>query len=193
MHNKKAVVVLGRWQPPHLGHAEIIKRAKTEFVDKKFDAVFVIIVNGEKTSLDKTKNPLSVEDRITCMKNIEEFNGVKYVTGKNALDGLYKVRDEGYEPISVVGGKDSEEDKTTGYVGMLDKYFKTEDGEDIKHYNVTVDRKDNETKKNVSGTFVRLAVENDMKDVYDELVPIKSQKIKDKMYEKIKSCYKESK
>ena len=49
-------VYIGRFQPPHIGHKQIINRMISENFKN-----YIFIVNGEKSSQDKEKNPFSLK------------------------------------------------------------------------------------------------------------------------------------
>ncbi len=56
-------VIIGRFQPMHKGHLDIIKKASNEFEE-------VIIVIGSKNKSRTFKNPLTYEEREEILKNV---------------------------------------------------------------------------------------------------------------------------
>lgn len=132
--DKRVVFMIGRLNPPHLGHYKIINKMK-EYIRKNpklnLEAKpIVVIIAGDKSSKDKSKNPLSVEERISFMKSSGKANGVEFLTAKNAFVALGVIRDNGYEPIVIGAGSD----RAGHYKKLLDKGFKDENGKDIMHY-----------------------------------------------------------
>lgn len=140
---KKAAVIVGRYNPPHIGHYALFKEVKS-WIKKHPDLnlsplPIVVVVEGKKTSLDTARNPLSAKDRISAMTASNKADGVKFLTAGSAYAAFEEVRAAGYEPIAVAVGTDRADGK---YVEMLDKYFKTENGEPIKHYSIELDRQE---------------------------------------------------
>lgn len=130
--DKKAVVIIGRFNPPTRGHYKVLELAQKFRKDKKLDSLVVVIVEGKKTSEDKSKNPLTADERIRYMKHSGKANWVTdFLVADNAFAALAEVRKNGYEPIAIGAGSD----RVKSYLTMLDKYFL--DGEKpIKHMSV---------------------------------------------------------
>lgn len=126
----QAIVLLGRVQPPTVGHFAIIDKMKKYCRDNGGNVVpIVVIVDGEKSSEDKDVNPLSANDRISLLKANPRMLGVKVIIAKNAFDGFLAVRKAGFEPTIIAGGSD----RVNGYKEMLDKSFSKPDGSKIDH------------------------------------------------------------
>jgi len=53
---EKIGIVLGRFSGPHLGHVSLLKKSINEN-----DKTYLVIITGNKTSMDKDRNPLSFE------------------------------------------------------------------------------------------------------------------------------------
>jgi hypothetical protein len=137
---KRAAVVIGRFNPPTKGHYHLISEVK-KFIKKKKDLKLeatpvVVVIAGSKSDSNKQKNPLSGEDRIKFMKASGHANGVVFFTAKTAFEALSMLREKNYEPIAVGGG----EERATDYLRILDKYFKDSDGNDIPHYEIELSR-----------------------------------------------------
>lgn len=131
---KKAVVMVGRMNPPTLGHYKVIDAMKA-FIrknkDLKLDAKpIVVIIQGEKSSKDKTKNPLTGEERKSFMENSGLANGVTFMIAPSAIKAFGAVREAGFEPVAIAAGTD----RADKYLHLLDKYFTREDGSIVKHY-----------------------------------------------------------
>jgi len=132
--DKRAVVIIGRFQPPTIGHYKLINEAKKFIRENKdlslFSKPIVVIVNGEKTSKDKKQNPLTVDERIYFMENSGRANGVIFLSANNALNAFNEVRKAGYEPTVIGAGSD----RATGYLSILDSKFLDKNGNKQKHY-----------------------------------------------------------
>jgi hypothetical protein len=132
--DKRAVVILGRFQPPTIGHYKIVNLAKKFIrenpVLKLFIKPIIVIINGEKFSKDTTENPLTIEQREYFMKNSGKTNGCIFLSAENAFEGFKAVRGNGFEPIVVGSGSD----RAQGYLEMLDKYFLDKNYHKQKHY-----------------------------------------------------------
>lgn len=129
----RAVVAVGRFQPPTRGHYKLMGAMKA-FIRDNHDLNLsvhpvVVIVAGEKSSSDKSKNPLSADERKSFMESSGKANGVKFLIAGSAFAAFEEVRKAGFEPIAIAAGTD----RAAGYLKMLDKYFAKADGTEIKH------------------------------------------------------------
>ena len=136
--DKRAVVIVGRFQPPTAGHYKLINAAK-KFIRENpalllFTKPIVVIVNGSKSSQNKLENPLSVEDRIYFMKHSGKANGVEFLSANNAFNAFNAVRTAGYEPIVIGAGSD----RVDGYIEMLDTKFTDKNGKKQVHYKLEI-------------------------------------------------------
>lgn len=143
---KKVAVIIGRFNPPTKGHYHLINTVKKYIKNnKKLDLEampVLVIIAGSKSDHDKSKNPLTGEERLKFMKASGKADGVKFLTAKTAFEALNVVRENDYEPIAIAGG----EERAADYLRMLDKYFKDANGEDIKHHEIELPRKESATK-----------------------------------------------
>lgn len=126
---KKAVVMVGRMNPPTAGHYKVIDLMKKFSRTNKGVTPIVVVVAGDKSSKDLKKNPLSADDRIKYMEASGKANGVKFITASSAFAAFEAVRQAGYEPYGIAAGSD----RGGKYKEMLDKYFTTADGGKIDH------------------------------------------------------------
>jgi len=165
--SKRAAVIVGRFQPPTIGHYsvfDVVKKYIRDHVDLKLDLIpIVVVVEGKETSKDKKKNPLTGEERIRFMTGSGKANGVKFLKAASAFDAFEAVRKAGYEPIAIAAGSD----RGTKYLEMLDKYFKTRDNKPIKHYSITVGRVSEGKSKKID----KAAAMDDVLDVMDADIP----------------------
>lgn len=129
LQSKKAVVMVGRFQPPTAAHYKVIDLMKKFQRNNKGVEPIVVIVAGAKSSKDHQKNPLSAEDRVKFIQASGKANGVKIITAGSAFAAFEEVRKLGYEPYAIAAGSD----RAKGYIEMLDKYFTGPDGEKQKH------------------------------------------------------------
>lgn len=184
---KEAVVVIGRFNPPTCGHAKVIETAKKEYVKHKYDAVFVVVVEGKHTSQDKKKNPLTAQSRIKYLTHTRFAKGIKFLVADNAYDALIAVRNAGYEPIVVVGGASDEENRADSYQNILDKYFKNPDGTQIGHRAITVKRNpDSDGVAGISGSIVRAAAAAGRYEDFKDWTCLDSESLTRSMYNEIR-------
>jgi len=130
---KRVAVMVGRMNPPTRGHYKVMDAMKAFIRDNpelNLQTIpVVVIVAGEKTSEDKTKNPLTAEERKSFMESSGRANGVKFLIAGSAFAAFEEVRKAGFEPIAIAAGSD----RAANYLKMLDKYFKAKDESTIKH------------------------------------------------------------
>ena len=127
--DKKAVVMVGRMNPPTAGHYKVIDQMKKFARTNKGVVPIVVVVAGDKTSKDLKKNPLSADDRIKFMTASGKANGVKFIMSNSAFAAFEDVRKAGFEPYAIAAGSD----RGAKYLEMLDKYFTDKDGGQLKH------------------------------------------------------------
>lgn len=210
---KRAAVMIGRMNPPTAGHYKVVNSMK-EFIRKNPELKLVatpiiVIVDGEKTSQDKSKNPLTAHERISFMKSSGRANGAIFLTAPTGFDAWEEVRKAGYEPIAVAAGSD----RADKYIQMLNKYFKDSDGETIKHVKIPGlerdepgnDKKDSKSAMQaalakleqggklddaeVSGSMARAAVMNGFEDAFAKIVGLENKpKLAALLFKKVKSA-----
>lgn len=195
---KKAVVCIGRFNPPTKGHGKVINTARKSYRDDSMDAIVVVVIEGTNTSKDKQRNPLTGVQRIRYLEMSTYGRGVKYLLATNAYEALLKVRQAGYEPMTVVGGVirddagEVAEDRAGTYIGMLDKYFKTPDDQAIEHKAIRLERDPNaDDVTGVSGSVARAAVVAGLYDDFRDMVSIDDEDIVRKMFHDIKDSISE--
>lgn len=133
---RRAVVIVGRFQPPTIGHYRIINLAKKFIRENKHLELFtkpvVVIVDGKKSSLNKRENPLSVDERIYFMQHSTLANGVEFLSASSAFDAFNEARKAGFEPIVIGAGSD----RVQGYLDLLDERFVDAKGKKQTHYSL---------------------------------------------------------
>lgn len=170
--SKRAAVVVGRMNPPTIGHYAVIDAVKKYIRDNQnlgLDPVpIVVVVAGKETSKDKKKNPLTANERISFMKASGHADGVKFLVAGSAFAAFEEVRKSGYEPIAIAAGSD----RADKYLEMLDKYFKTKDNKEIDHYAINLDRTGDEEKPAEGEKVDKKAGLDDILKYMDEDIPI---------------------
>lgn len=107
------------------------------------------------------KSPLSPSDIIYTMQNSEKLQIVKknfYFSSASLPQGLSKIRAAGLEPIAIISGGDRAKksgEAKSDYMRILDNYFKDNDGNNIKHYEIIINRaEDTTTSKDQKAKFI---------------------------------------
>lgn len=150
----RAAVMVGRLNPPTAGHYKVIDAMKTfirENKDANIHVPVVVIVDGEKSGQDTTKNPLTAEERQKFIQASGRANGVQILIAPSGFAAFEEVRKNGYEPIAIAAGSD----RADHYMDMLDKYFVNSDGSQVKHIKIDGLERDavEEDKKEKSSTM----------------------------------------
>ncbi len=133
---KTAVVVIGKFSPPQVGHYKLISHAEKYKKQKKIDAVFVCVAYRAKPKADDIVSAIPVEDRISILQHSGKANNVNrkhFIPANGAFDAFVQVRKAGYEPVAICTA-DKEAEKN--YLEILNKYFTEDDGTKIDHENV---------------------------------------------------------
>lgn len=207
----RAAVMVARCQPPTAGHYKVIDTMKS-FIRKnpklRLSATpIVVIVEGEKTSQDKSKNPLTAEERVKFMSSSGRANGVQFVIASSAFAAFEEVRKAGFEPVAVAAGSD----RIKRYMDMLDKYF-TDNGKKIEHVAIPGLERDGQDSKasnksgamqkaldalkggtdldvsEISGSMARRAVELGYEEEFAQIVGLgKKPKLAKMMFDKVKA------
>lgn len=201
---KNGAVIIGRFNPPTVGHYNLISKVKSFIVKHRHEhsldpTVFIIVVAGEKSSLDKSVNPLTASERISLLARNENCKGCKFITCANVVDGFNKMRDYGFEPSLIAGG----EDRVSGYIDLLKKHNPSHDYIEFKMKRLKVDPNESPnvldhlapTDFNImSASLARFAVAKDNLDAFkiitglvDEPASNLFQKIKQRMDKNEKS------
>lgn len=210
---KRVAVVIGRFNLPTKGHYEVINQVKKFIRDNpklQLNALpVVVVIGGSKSDEDKVNNPLTIDERITFMQSSGQANGVKFMNAKNAFDALIQLRNENMEPIAIAAGSD----RAADYMRILDKYFKDEKGEPIKHHRIMLKRDSDAVEPNkdlknstmdstlnamkdgedlsidiVSGSLARRAAELGYEQEFAEIVGLQGKPaLAKKLYAKVKA------
>lgn len=160
---KKAVYAVGRFQPPTIGHAELID---TLIRSQKGDA-FVFVSSTQGTGKEKLKNPLTSAEKVPFLQKMFP-TGVTFVDTAQCdprcggpLAAYYYLLERGYKDITLVAGSDREAE--FGPSGQIWKSL--EDIPPPKFYAITRDADDESASSDptrMSGTKARnLAVSGD--------------------------------
>jgi len=133
---KTAVVVIGKFSPPQVGHYKMIAAAAKYQKEKKLDAIIVCVAYRSKPKADDIVSAIPVEDRIAILQQSGKANVVRrdlFLPANGAFDAFVKVRQAGYEPIAICTADKASE---KSYLDILDKYFTNDDKSPIQHYAV---------------------------------------------------------
>jgi hypothetical protein len=152
---KKIVFTFGRYNPPTIGHAELINY--TASLARRTGAEHRIYTSQ---SQDPSKNPLAPRQKIAFLRQI--FPGVNFVEDssmRTAFAICKKLSDEGYEDVTFVVGSDRVDEFKT----QLGKYVKPKTAKDFNpkiHYPFKKFQvvSSGSRKKGISGTDLRNAV-----------------------------------
>ncbi len=120
---KNGAVVIGRFNPPTIGHYNLIDKVKsfilsTQKTHQISPTVFIVVVDGEKSRLDRSRNPLTASERISILAKNESCSGCKFLVCSSVIDGFNKMREHGFEPILIAGG----DDRTPEYMKLLSDF-----------------------------------------------------------------------
>lgn len=152
---KKIIFAFGRYNPPTVGHGELITHAVR--LAQRNGAEHRIYTSQ---SQDPSKNPLSASQKISFLRQI--FPGVNFVADakmRTAFDICRKLVDEGYEDVTFVVGAD----RLAEFSRSLGKYVKPRTAKDFNpkiHYPFKKFQvvSSGERKAGISGTDLRKAV-----------------------------------
>lgn len=132
---KNGAVFIGRFNPPTIGHYNVIDKMKQYITSHKNyninPIILIVVIDGEKSGKDKKINPLTANERVRYMRVNKSCNGCKFIIAKDAIDGFNKVRDAGFEPVFIAGGSD----RVENYMEILENY-----DDSIERYMFKVDR-----------------------------------------------------
>jgi hypothetical protein len=126
---KKIVFTFGRYNPPTIGHAELINY--TVRLAQKLGAEHRIYTSQ---SQDPSKNPLSARQKLSFLRQI--FPGVNFVndaSAKSAFIICKQLADAGYDDVTFVVG----DDRVAEFKTALSKYVKPKTAKDFNpkiHY-----------------------------------------------------------
>ena len=155
----------------------------------------VVVIDGEKSSKDKSVNPLTPEERINIMRSSKKAANVKYLIAKDVIDAFGKLKEADFNPIAVATGSD----RGDSYVKMLDKYY----DEPLKRKSLVLKRSELDVKdatidsildnfdtdtpvEFISGTLIRATVKRGDFDKFKMMVGIDSDSIAKDVFQKLK-------
>lgn len=138
----KINLVKGRFNPFTNGHLKMLSLTD--------NLTCLFIIDGEKSGLDKSKNPLSVDERISYIKSLKIPN-LQIYYASNVIEVIDICDVLGYQIENVICG----EDRKTSYMRLFPES------------NIIVhDRKDN-----ISATKVRNYVRTNNFEEFNKLMP----------------------
>ena len=152
-------IAFGRFNPPHIGHQQLMDTAKAAADQEQGDYIIV-----PSRSNDPKKNPLDADTKVAFMRGMFQQHAGRIqndVNTRTIFDVLKKAHADGYENVRIVGGADR--------VGEFSKLANNYNGTLYQFNNVEVisagDRDpDAEGVEGLSASRLRLAAaENDYK------------------------------
>ena len=120
-------IAFGRFNPPHLGHLQLMDAAKAAAEQDRGDYIIV-----PSRSNDPKKNPLDADTKVAFMRGMFPQHGGRIqndVNTRTIFDVLKKAHNDGYRNIRIVGGADrvNEFNKlATDYNGTLYQFDNVE-------------------------------------------------------------------
>jgi Cytidylyltransferase-like len=185
---KKIVFAFGRYNPPTVGHAELIMYAVK--LAQRTGAEHRIYTSQ---SHDPSKNPLGPREKLAFLRQI--FPGVNFVEDpkmNTAFAICKKLADEGYEDVTFVVG----DDRVAEFSRSLGKYVKPRTAKDFnpkinypfKHFQVV---SSGARKKGISGTDLRAAVKKGDFATFAKASAARDKTLARKIYAATKSQLKE--
>lgn len=187
-NNKTVVCSFARMNPPHVGHEKLINSIISE--SQALSCPYHIMVSQ---TVDKKKNPLPYDIKMKFIKNL--FPSVSFLENvtynkdgnstpvKTPFDMVAYLSQCGFRNIVMVVG----DDRIENFENMISPYVgKDFDIDSFKVISAGA-RAGNDLVEKSSGSLVRQLVNMDMKDDFDTLIPSNDQKIKDELYDALKS------
>ena len=120
-------IAFGRFNPPHLGHLQLMNTASTSVEGKKDDYMIV-----PSRSNDPKKNPLDPNTKVEIMKSMFPQHADRIVNDENVrtiFDVLNAANNSGYANVKIVGGADRVKEFTklaNNYNGKLYDFDKVD-------------------------------------------------------------------
>ena len=120
-------IAFGRFNPPHLGHLQLMNTASTSVEGKKDDYMIV-----PSRSNDPKKNPLDPNTKVEIMKTMFPQHADRIVNDGNVrtiFDVLNAANNSGYANVKIVGGADRVKEFTklaNNYNGKLYDFDKVD-------------------------------------------------------------------
>ncbi len=97
-------IAFGRFNPPHLGHLQLMDTAAASAEQEGSDYLIV-----PSRSQDKKKNPLDADTKVSIMRQMFPNHSERIVNDGNTktiFDVLKKAHNDGYANVRIVGGAD---------------------------------------------------------------------------------------
>ena len=97
-------IAFGRFNPPHLGHLQLMDTAAASAEQEGSDYVIV-----PSRSQDKKKNPLDADTKVALMRSMFPQHSERIMNDANTrtiFDVLKKAHNDGYTNVRIVGGAD---------------------------------------------------------------------------------------
>ncbi|NJO58796.1 MAG: hypothetical protein HC836_10740 [Richelia sp. RM2_1_2] len=170
---KKAIVVIGRFNPPTTGHEEVIKQAVV-LARKQSASLYVFTTKTQ----DAKKNPLDIGTKVSYLRLA--FPGITIIPVKGLIEALQILNDDNIEDVTIIAGSD----RVDGYHNTLKKGV--EGGHvNFKNYNTLSLKRDPDADGvgGASATKARKFASEDNKEDFIKITPANlTDEQKEKLY-----------
>jgi len=146
-------LVVGRFQPPHIGHKQIFER-----VAKNHNKFYILLVKGAKSSKDKKRNPFPSDLQKEMLQEILPNNGEVLEVPNAFIPKTVEVTDFESNSFVLYAGPD----RAKKYEDLIDKM---PEGTELSIVPVNFDR------SNVSASTVREALKHEDFDIFKKVMP----------------------
>lgn len=160
-------IAFGRFNPPHLGHLQLMDTAAASAEQEGSDYLIV-----PSRTQDKKKNPLDADTKISLMRQIFPQHSERIIndpSNRNIFDVLKRAHNDGYANVRIVGGADRVkefEKLSNNYNGNLYQF------DNIEVVSAGERDPDSEGVEGLSASRMRLAAkENDFKTFRSGMPP----------------------
>ncbi len=177
----QAVVVIGRFNPPTLGHEKVFKRA-IQFA-RKTNAKPVVFVSS---SHDNKTNPIPVKEKLFFLKMF--FPGIEFKPMTNAYEAIKDLADDGFDSIILLTGSDRRESYNKMITRGMEKPVGDSQRINLKKFEIVAMERDPDADdvSGVSATKMRkAAAENDW-ETFKNMAPSGDDELKKMLFNTVK-------
>lgn len=177
----QAVIVIGRFNPPTIGHESIFKTAIQ--TAKKTNSVPIIFVSS---SVDNKSNPLPIEEKISFLKSF--FPGIDFRPMTSAYDAIKNLSNEGYDSIILLTGNDRKESYTKMITRGMEKPDHDENKINLKDFQILSLTRDPDADdiSGASATKMREAAKNNDWNTFRSMAPGDNDSLKKMLFDAVK-------
>jgi len=177
----QAVVVIGRFNPPTVGHETVFTKAIQ--IARKTNSRLVIFVSS---SHDSKSNPIPVEEKITFLKTF--FPGIDFRPMTNAYDAIKGLSNEGFDSVILLTGSDRRDSYTKMITRGMEKPKDDEQKINLKDFQIITLTRDPDADdvSGASATKMREAAVADDWKTFKAMAPNGSDKLKRMLFDAVK-------